>query len=238
MRPLDIPGLPAPRREALADLDRELSARLGDALSALLVYGSVATGAYRDDHSDVDLAIVLTKATRERLEAIAQPVQLARYAARIESIVLVADEIRRATDVFPLFYADMKRHHLLLRGTDPFAGLEVASAHVRLRVEQELREDLTRLRRVLIDALGDERALAGGVLRKVKQARFPLHALLGLKNVAGPDTLEGVLAAAAAAWKLDTAPILRAQEAPGPAYDALVALLERAVDDADRLEVP
>ena len=67
MSPVNILVLPAPVREALEQLERELVEKLGDTLSSLIVYGSVASGAYRDGQSDVDLAIVLTKGSREKL---------------------------------------------------------------------------------------------------------------------------------------------------------------------------
>ena len=61
-------------RQALDDLKEELTRTLGDALVALAVYGSAARGAYREGESDVDIAIVLSKSTRERLEGIANAV--------------------------------------------------------------------------------------------------------------------------------------------------------------------
>jgi hypothetical protein len=125
----------------------------------------------------------------------------------------------------------------VIRGNDPFASLEIADAHLRLRIEQELREDVTRLRRVLIDSLGDPRALAGAVQRKAKQARFPLRALLALKKIPCADTLEAILAKSEETWRVSVAPIRNAAETPARAYDALVALLERAIEDVDRMEV-
>jgi predicted nucleotidyltransferase len=232
-----LPPLGEPIRSALDDLVKELVSKLGDDLAALVVYGSVARGGYRHGESDVDVAIVMKRAPREKLDTIANAVQIARYGARIEAIVLVSDEIPRAGDVFPLFYDDMKRHHILLHGQDPFAKLEIADKHRRLRIEQELREAQTRLRRAVIDALGDQIALGGAVQRKMKQVRFPLHALMTLKKVACEDSLEAVLEKSGELWHVDVAPIRNAREAAGPAHDALVALLDKAIDDVDRMEV-
>jgi predicted nucleotidyltransferase len=224
-------------RQALDELKAELVRSLGDSLVALAVYGSTARGAYREGESDVDLAIVLSKSSRDRLERISNAVQLARYSARIETMVLEADEIPRAVDVFPIFYDDMKQHHVLLAGKDVFEGLVIKDTHRRLRIEQELRESQIRLRRAVIDSLGSNDALAGVVLRKAKQARFPLHALLRLKKIECPDELAAVLAKAGEVYKVDTAPIRNAREAAPAAHDALVALLAAAIDEVDRMEV-
>jgi hypothetical protein len=130
----------------------------------------------------------------------------------------------------------MKRHHVLLHGTDPLDKLEISDKHRRLRIEQELRETQIRLRRAVVDSMGPG-PLSGAVLRKAKQARFPLHALFRLKKFDCPDELEPVLAKAGEVWKVETRPILNAREDPVAAHDALVALLDLAIDDVDRMEV-
>lgn len=230
-------AIPSPVKERLDELCATLEKCLGDGLSAILVHGSAVRGGFHAG-SDVDLVIVLRKAGRAELESIADPLHLARFSARIEAMILVEDEIARAADVFPIFYADLQRHHAVLHGKDPFAGLVIEAAHLRLRVEQELREVQIRLRRAVTDARGNQDALRGVVGRKLKQVRSTLHALLGLKQIAVDDGLAEVIAKACATYGVDGAPLGRVAEAPAAAHDALVALLERAIDDADRLGAP
>lgn len=238
-----VSRLPAPVQARLTELKESLERTLGDGLACLLVYGSAARGGYRDGQSDVDLMVVLREATRERLDAIANALRLARYAARIEAMILTAAEIPRAADVFPLLYDDIRRCHVLLSGHDPFSALVIDGKNRRLRVEQELREAQIRLRRAVVDGVGSDEALRGAVLRKVKQIRGPLHALLGLRGIhgddgdAGDDDLATVLAGAGEHLGVDVAPLQRAHEAPvAAAYEALAALLARAIEDVDRLE--
>ncbi|WP_437572693.1 nucleotidyltransferase domain-containing protein [Sorangium sp. So ce542] len=231
-----VSRLPAPVQARLVELKDSLERALGDRLACLLVYGSAARGGYRDGQSDVDLMVVLEEASRESLDAIANALRLARYAARIEAMILTAAEIPQAADVFPLLYDDIRRCHVLLSGRDPFSALVIDGKNRRLRVEQELREAQIRLRRAVVDGMGSDDALRGAVLRKVKQIRGPLHALLGLRGIDGDDDLGAVLAGAGKLLGLDVAPLQRAHEAPGAAYEALAALLARAVDDVDRLE--
>ncbi|MGK3995935.1 nucleotidyltransferase domain-containing protein [Sorangium sp. So ce1024] len=238
-----VSRLPAPVQARLVELKESLERTLGDGLACLLVYGSAARGGYRDGQSDVDLMVVLREASRERLDAIANALRLARYAARIEAMILTAAEIPRAADVFPLLYDDIRRCHVLLSGQDPFSALVIDGKNRRLRVEQELREAQIRLRRAVVDGVGSDEALRGAVLRKVKQIRGPLHALLGLRGIngddgdAGDDDLATVLAGAGKHLGVDVAPLQRAHEAPvAAAYEALAALLARAIEDVDRLE--
>lgn len=232
----DLAALSTTTLERLDELKKALVGALGDDLVALVVYGSAARGGYKEGTSDVDLAVVLKSAPREKLEKISNVMQLARYSARIESILLVADEIPRAADVFPLLYDDIQKCHVVLHGTSPFTGLEIADRHRRLRIEQELREAQIRLRRAVVDGLGASNALAGAVLRKAKQVRGPLHALLALKGIVCDDDLATVLAKAAETYGVDAAAVRKAKEDPSKAHDALVALLAKATADVDAME--
>jgi len=228
--------LPAPMRRRIDELKKSLESALGDELACLLVYGSAARGEYKDGRSDIDILVVLKEAGRGTLDAIANPLQLARGAARIEAMILTAGEIPRAADVFPLLYDDIRRCHIVLAGTNPFSSLEISDKHRRLRIEQELREAQIRLRRAVVDAQGDKRELAGAVFRKLRQIRGLLRALLALKGHEVGDELDGVLAKAAEVYGVDAAPLRKVHEEPEAAHDALAKLLAAAVDDADRME--
>jgi predicted nucleotidyltransferase len=228
--------LPAAVRAKLDELTKTLEGALGDELVGLLVYGSAARGEYREGRSDVDLVVVVKSAPRARLEAIANALQLARYAARIEAMILTAEEIPRAADVFPLLYDDIRRAHLVLAGTDPFSDLAISDRHRRLRVEQELREAQIRLRRAIIDAQGSPEMLGGAVFRKLRQIRGPLRALLALRGIDGADDLVTVLEQAGKTYGVDVAPLFNVHETPARAHEAMEKLLAATVDDADRMD--
>jgi predicted nucleotidyltransferase len=229
----NLEKLPAATRERLDDLTRALQGALGDDLVSLVVHGSAVRGGFRDRESDVDVVVVLAKAPRERLDAIANAVALARNAARIECMILVESEIGRAADVFPLFYSDIQRVHAVLAGKDPFAGLAISRQHLRLRIEQELREAQIRLRRAVTDATGDDDLVAGALHRKVRQIRAPLRALLAMRGEECEDDLAHVLEAAAKAYAVDTKPLTHVREAPAEAYATLTRLLDLAIEDVD-----
>lgn len=228
--------LPASVRKHLDELVAALQAALGDDLAGVIVYGSAARGEYREGSSDVDLVVILGDAGRAKLDAISNALQLARFAARIEAIVLTAAEIPRAADVFPLLYDDIRQCHVVLAGEDPFSGLDISDRHRRLRVEQELREAQIRLRRGVIDAQGASGVLAGVVSRKVRQIRGPLRALLALRGVEVADDLRKILEKAGSTWDVDTAALIDARDDPEKAHDALEKLLTAAVDVVDRMD--
>lgn len=233
----ELTTLPASVKTRLDELVSSLQASFAEDLNAILVYGSAARGGYRADESDVDVMVVLNEDPQAKLEAVGPALQLARFSARIEVMVLRLDEIARASDCFPLLYDDIARCSVVLYGKSPFAGLTIHSEHKRLRIEQELREARIRLRRVVSD-MATEPSFGRALERKVKQVRGSLWALLDLRGERVDDHLESVLEAAARVYAIDVGPLAgaKAREAPKPAYQALVALLEAALADVDARE--
>ncbi len=229
-------ALPPSVGPRLEELESALVAALGSELLALLVFGSAVRGDFRPGHSDIELMIVLKSAAPDKLSAIATPLALARYAIRVEPMLLTSDEIPRAADVFPLLYDGIRHSHTLLHGEDPFSQLNISDRHRRLRIEQELRETQIRLRRVVTDTLGQPAEMVSPVLRKLRQARAPLHALLLLRRVDCPEPIEQVIAAAGKLYSIDVAPLSKIKEAPAAALATLTQLLDAAVHDVDQLE--
>jgi predicted nucleotidyltransferase len=230
-------ALPPATHAPLRALTDALERAEGANLSSLVVYGSAVRGGYEPAQSDIDLIVVLNDTDLPHLRAIAEPLRLARFQARVEAMVLKRDNIAPAADVFPLLYDDVRQRHVLLSGSDSFGGLEILDTHRRLRIEQELREARIRLRRAVVDALGSEANITGAVARKVKQLRGPLHALLLLKGLASDDRLEAVLEATGKVYGVDTSPLLRVASAPEAAHTALRTVLDAAIGDVDRLDL-
>lgn len=231
-----ILALPERTRKHLDQLCSELTSQLGDKLDSIVAFGSLARGGFQPERSDIDLVIVLRDDAQAVLCGMGPALELARNAARIEAIVLRADELGNAADVFPLFYDDIRGRNIVLHGKDPFAALEIHDEHRRLRIEQELREARIRLRRAVIESGTLPKSFAGALERKVKQVRGPLHALLRLRGETVGDELAEVLAAVAKRYAIDVAALSRARESAAPAYDALVRLLDAAIADVDTTE--
>jgi predicted nucleotidyltransferase len=216
----------------LDELTTRLEATLGKNLVGLVVHGSAVRGGWRAGASDVDLVIILGDASQPVLESIGPALELARFSARIEAMIVTKDEIPRSADCFPLLYSDLARTSTTLLGDNPFKALTVPTHHKRLRIEQELRELRIRMRRVATDTVHHAN-YAGAVERKLKQARDPLWTLLELRGEAGADTLDAVLDGCAKAYSIELAPLRRMREQPKAAFDTLGALFDAALADVD-----
>jgi len=231
-----IAALPARTRSHLDGLCDSLRETLGARLHSILAYGSLARGGWAEERSDIDLVVVLTDDRRDILGSIGPALELARHAARIEAILLRADALQSAADVFPLLYDDIGGCHIVLFGDNPFASLKILDEHRRLRVEQELREARIRLRRATTEAT-TPRLLSAAIERKVKQIRGPLHALLRLRGTAvESDVLSAVLAGCATRYRLELGALSRTREDAEAAHLALTRLLDAAIADVDHTE--
>jgi len=206
-----------------------------DDLASVMLHGSVARGDWDETTSDVDMVIVVKKTSREALTLMGDVLALARAGARVEAMILIEADIARSADVFPLYYQDIREHHVLLFGSDPFAGLEVLEDHVRLRIEQELRDVSIRLRRAVADGRGDQAALGAAVSRKIKQIRFPLRTLLRLLGEEVTDDLRIIMDKAGKRFRVDATTFAHALKRPEEAHDQLALLLERAIAAVDTL---
>ncbi len=214
----------------------DLEKTAGGELCSVIVHGSVARAEWIEGKSDIDVIVVLRSAERKLLSALGDCLAVARTAARVDAMILVEAEIGRASDVFPLFYQDIREHHIVLFGSDPFAELAIESAHLRLRIEQELRDVAIRLRRVVSDARGEPVALGHAVARQLRRVRFPLHTMLRLMKIEVGHELMAVLEKAGRKLDVDSVAFRRVYERPEAAFDALVTLLDRAIDAVDRLD--
>jgi len=120
---------------------------------------------------------------------------------------------------------------------------------VRLRIEQELRNMLLRLRRLAIDAVADPQLMARSLARIARPLAIELDALLRLAGKPAPaeDRTSDIFEAAAAAFDLNAVALarlaeLRQQPKPGNVLAGLFGdvldVMARAAEVADRMKGP
>lgn len=241
-----ITNYPPRARRALERLLHAL-APLAPEPSALVVFGSLAKGEYRDGESDINLAVVLRDASPAILCALAEPLRAAHREARVEPFVIEAREVAGLADVFPIKLADIRDARHVIAGDDPFGSVVVQREHLRLRAEQELRNQLVRLRRQAVFGAGDVQRQSRAIYLSATSLAIELGALLraAQHEVAPSASMQEVMRRAAAAFDLDGALLAQlcaikagaAIEDPTALFERLLATVARAVAVADSLEV-
>ncbi|MBM62318.1 MAG: hypothetical protein CL484_05160 [Acidobacteria bacterium] len=123
----------------------QLSQALEDSLLSIVLYGSAARGDYEKRTSDINLIVVVAQLTPRVLEQMSPA--LLRWESRGQPLprLFTARTIADSVDVFPIEFLELQACRQVLVGSDPFANIQVNTAHLRLQCERELREKLMRL---------------------------------------------------------------------------------------------
>jgi len=197
----------------------DLEGVLGDRLRSLVLYGSAARGEYQEGTSDFNLVVVTESLDPPTLEALSAPVgawtRKGQPPPRLLTPTLIADSI----DVYPIEFLDIRTHHVVLRGSDLFAGLQVRVEQLRLQCERELREKLMRLREGYVEAHSSRQRLRGLLVGSYSTFVVLFRGCLHLVGMAPPARSAEVAAAFCARAGMDAGPFeaidsLRRGEAP------------------------
>jgi hypothetical protein len=130
----------------IVELVEKLHKAHGGRLVSVLLYGSGAMPDERDAMSDFNVLCVLRQVTPVELHASEPIFRWWREMKNPAPLLLSEDEVRNATDCFPIEFHDICERHRVLYGDDVLAGVVVDDSFYRAQVEHELRAKMLRLR--------------------------------------------------------------------------------------------
>lgn len=165
--------------DAVRALQRDLAAVFGPRLQSLVIYGPHAlrqaqgtrdeTHDHQDDHHRhahghhaplIQTLAVVDALTADDLRACAARVGGWHDAGLATPLLVVAAELDRSLDAFPLEFGAIQADHLVVTGVSPFASLSVDPADVRRACEHQARSHLLHLREGFLETRGRADALA------------------------------------------------------------------------------
>ena len=146
--------------EAIIDrFVEEAEAIAGDALRALVLYGSGAGEEYLLGRSDLNFLLVAERIDLSLLDGL-QKKGGAWERRRIATPLVVEQTfLASSTDSYPLEILGMMASYRVLKGTDPFEGLVLEKEHVRLQVEREAKAKTLLLRSGYMESCGKHQRL-------------------------------------------------------------------------------
>jgi hypothetical protein len=130
----------------LTELIAKLHKAHGETLVSVVLYGSGALPEGRDVMSDFNVLCVLRQVTAVELRASEPIFRWWREMKNPAPLLLTEDEVRNATDCFPIEFHDICERHRVLYGDNVLAGVVVDDSFYRAEVEHELRAKMIRLR--------------------------------------------------------------------------------------------
>jgi hypothetical protein len=183
-------------QDRVSMLEHELRDIFSGRLQSLVAYGIRASTspAAADVHHSAHgatrptqtLAIVETL-TGADLKACAEHVTRWHDAGLATPLLLVAKELERFLDAFPLEFGAILADHVLVAGRDPFDGLRVDSGEMRRSCEVQARSHLLHLREGFLETRGRADALALLIVRSAAPFAALLASLARLQGRAPAD---------------------------------------------------
>ncbi len=241
--------LPTKLVDALVRFSEEAASSLGKELVCLALYGSVVRDAYDPERSDLNVLVVTKSSGVGVCDALQTPWSVLQRSCAARLMLVTTTDLESSTDVFPLRFLDIQRSHLIIWGEDVVSGLDIAWDHLRLRVEQEIKQLLFDLRHKYLHFSQGRPEVLGRLLgEKFGAFLVALGALLYLRDaqwwLSGKDT---IAAAAVDALGLDDALLERllllhrrqfhpSAEQIHTLYDHFLAIVEDVAMTVDRLE--
>jgi hypothetical protein len=182
---------------ALQRLAARLEQVLGEDLVALVLYGSAARGDFVPGRSDVNLLLIVADASPATLRAVGPAVHEWVKTGQAPPLIVSEADWRASTDVFPIEIEDMRQAHRVLKGRDPFVGLETAPADLRQELEREVRGKLLRLRAEYAASGPHAGSLASLLVESAPTFFVLLRATLRLAGTVPPSAPADLVRAAA-----------------------------------------
>jgi hypothetical protein len=240
-----MPEIPETVRETLRPYLAQVQKLFGDALEAVILYGSAAGLEYLPGKSNINLLVLLTKLDTELLKHYAALHKRWQKEQVVVPLFLTQAELRSSLALFPLEYLEIQEQHVLLAGRDPFPELRIDERNLRLQCEQELRGNLFRLRQRFVEGGASTEAITI-LLPLSLTALLPcLRGLLRAKERLVERSADKVLQAVEKEFGIDTAAfrdvlnLKRGIVSPGPAeaprlFDRYSAALQVLVEKVGR----
>jgi hypothetical protein len=208
--------------DAVTLIERAMREIFGERLRSVVAYAVTD----RPDHAPQPTLVIVEALTPADLRACAARVLEWHDAGLATPLVLETSEFERSLDAFPLEFGAILADHVVVSGSNPFAGLHVKPADLRRACEVQVRSHLLHLREGYIETRGRSDALADLVARSAA----PLSALLkSVARLPGGPAATDVLAEVAA---LEGRPL--SPEAARRLFPDYLSAVEHLTNEIDR----
>jgi hypothetical protein len=168
---------------SLERLVEDLRGLYAEELRAVLLVGEAAGPEYRPRQTPLSVVVVLAEIGAETLRRMRPRIGVWRRLRIPAPILMDAQSIDRALDVFPLELIELRDRHQVLYGrAEAIDGIEVALPYLRLEVEEQLRGKRMHLMSAYLEAGTSPRGLRQLLLDSAPGFAMLLRGLLRLRG--------------------------------------------------------
>jgi hypothetical protein len=130
----------------LKEFTEDIKQRAGANLISIMLYGGAAKNDYKAGKSNTNMLFVFDHVDLIVLDALSVPFQKAMLDFQMTPFILTSSEIVPSSNVFAGKLFDIQKHHTLLYGKDVVSHLQFDEKHLQFIAEQELRNQLSRMK--------------------------------------------------------------------------------------------
>lgn len=179
------------------ELTHKLYALCGDNLKSVILYGSAAAGDHLGRHSNYNIIAILGRLNAQDLRNLGGSVEAWMKNGNPAPIFISWQDFQKSDDTFPIEMMDMKEHHKILHGQNPFNGFSLNADNLRIELEHELKSKAMTLRTRFILTRGRSKEIQELVIESLSAFLVLFRATLRLYGEKIP------------AHKIDILPLLR-----------------------------
>lgn len=197
----------------LEDLVSQLRAAYGDALSAVVLYGSAAGGEHHEKRSDMNVLVIAKSLSVTAMRAAGAVARAWGEAGHPPPLTLTEAEWRSSVDVFAMEHADILHRHKILYSAPPFDltyGITVSPRDLRLQLEYEALGMLLRFRGRVLTSDHDAAKRLDTLVSGTSQVLVLFRAILRLRDETPPGDNEELCRRTASVAGFDASPFIAA----------------------------
>ena len=179
--------IPDKPQDVFVPLTEDYKKVFGKDLVSLILYGSAAGGHYIKGKSDINVLVVLTPESVNKLEEFLGVVKHWRKSGVAVPLVMSKAFIENSLDCYPIEFLNMKNNHILIYGEDILAQLNFNPDNLRLQIERELKGKLVFLRQSYLETDGKSKQIKELISRSLTAFISIFNALIYLKKGIAPQ---------------------------------------------------
>jgi len=193
----------------LDELVNQLKLAYGGDLRSVVLYGSAVAGEHIAKKSDYNVLVVVDAISVGNLRKAAAIAAAWSGDGNPPPMTFTTAEWRSSSDIFPMEYADILERHRVLFGEDPFAGISVSPADLRLQVEHQAMGKLLQLRQGVMAAGGDTKRQLALLEDSLSTLMVIFRGVARLSGETAPQDYEALTTGVAGKAGFDAAPFVR-----------------------------
>src|ERR1035437_5584739 len=198
----------------LEDLVSQLRAAYGDALSAVVLYGSAAGGGDHEERSDMNVLVIAKSLSVTAMRAAGAVARAwGEAAGHPPPLTLTEAEWRWSVDVLRMEHPEIPPRHKILYSAPPFDlsyGITVSPRDLRLQLEYEALGMLLRFRGRVLTSDHDAAKRLDTLVSGTSQVLVLFRAILRLRDETPPADNEELCRRTASCAGFDASPFIAA----------------------------